>query len=142
LSQEWDELLAPVDEVAPAGADPALSDPLFQAVVQAARGHTDYQFDGKNEVEFYRPPNWSEVKRQVLDCLGRSRDIRLAIILVRALTAEAGPAGLARGLSYVERLLAGFWDTAHPAPDPSESTPAKRYFTRINELCSKLVDEG
>jgi type VI secretion system protein ImpA len=140
LSQEWDELLAPVDEVAPAGADPALSDPLFQAVVQAARGHTDYQFDGKNEVEFYRPPNWSEVKRQVLDCLGRSRDIRLAIILVRALTAEAGPAGLARGLSYVERLLAGFWDTAHPAPDPSESTPAERYFTRINAL--KLLAQG
>ena len=134
LSQDLDKLLEPVDEAAPAGADPAISDPLFQAVVQAALGKTDYAFDGKDEVAVFRPPNWGEVKRQVLDCLGRSRDVRLAIILARALTAEAGPAGLARGLGYLERLLAAYWDTAHPTPDPSETDPAERHFTRINAL--------
>lgn len=134
MSQDLEALLAPLDDAAPAGADPAITDPLFQAVAQAVRGQTDYVFDGKDEVAVYRPPNWTEVKRQALDCLGRSRDVRLAIILVRALTAEAGPAGLAQGLGYLERLVAGFWDTAHPAPDPSESDPAERHFTRINAL--------
>ncbi len=140
MSPDLEALLVPVDEAAPAGADPATSDPLFQVVVQAARGQTDYAFDGKDEVAVFRPPNWGEVKRQTIDCLGRSRDVRLAIILARALAAEAGPAGLARGLRYLERLLAAFWDTAHPAPDPSESDPAERYFTRINAL--KLLAQG
>ena len=135
-----DGLLAPLDDAAPAGADPATSDPLFQAVAQAARGQIDYQFDGKDEVAVYRPPNWVEVERQTLECLGRCRDVRLAIILVRALTAETGPAGLAQGLGFLERLLATFWETAHPAPDPSESDPGERYFTRINAL--KLLAQG
>lgn len=140
MSRELDALLAPLDDAAPAGADPAASDPLFQAVAQAARGEIDYKFDGKDEVAVYRPPNWVEVKRQTLECLGRCRDVRLAVILVRALTAEDGPAGLAQGLGFLERLLATFWDTAHPAPDPSESDPGERYFTRINAL--KLLAQG
>ena len=134
MSRDLDTLLTPLDDAAPAGADPAASDPLFQAVAQAARGQIDYQFDGKDEVAVYRPPNWVDVKRQALECLGRCRDVRLAIILVRALTAETGPTGLAQGLGFLERLLATFWDTAHPAPDPSESDPGERYFTRINAL--------
>ena len=142
LSRDLDTLLAPIDEAAPAGADPAISDPLFQAVVQAAGGQTDYVFDGKDEVEIFRPPNWGEVERQVLDCLGRSRDVRLAIILARALVAETGPIGLARGLGYLDRLLADFWETAHPAPDPSESDPAERYFTRINALKLLAQSDG
>lgn len=142
MSQDLDALLAPVDDAAPAGPDPATSDPLFQAVAQAARGQIDYQFDGKDEVTVYRPPNWVEVKRQALECLGRCRDVRLAIILVRGLTAEAGPAGLAQGLGFLERLLATFWETAHPAPDPSESDPGERYFTRINALKLLAQSDG
>ena len=142
MSRDLDTLLTPLDDVAPAGADPAASDPLFQAVAQAARGQIDYQFDGKDEVAVYRPPNWVDVKRQALECLGRCRDVRLAIILVRALTAETGPTGLAQGLGFLERLLATFWDTAHPAPDPSESDPGERYFTRINALKLLAQSDG
>ena len=142
MRQDFDIFLQPLDNAAPAGPDPATSDPLFQAVAQAARGQTDYVFDGKDEVAVYRPPNWVEVNRQALECLGRCRDVRLAIILLRGLTAEAGPAGLAQGLGFLERLLATFWETAHPAPDPSESDPGERYFTRINALKLLAQSDG
>lgn len=142
MSQDLNPYLAPLGGDAPAGPDPGIGDLVFQTLVQAVKGETDYVFDGKEEVTVFRPPNWQEVRRQALDCLTRARDARIAIVLTRAMTALEGAAGLARGLDYLERLLETLWDDAHPAPDPDESDPAERYFRRINALRVLAENDG
>lgn len=142
MTSDLTDLLAPISDAAPAGADPGVADPAFQALQQTAKGQIDYVLDGKDEVAVYRPPNWSELRRQALDCLSRARDVRLAVLLLRGMTAQEGAAGFAGGLDYLHRLLERQWEDVHPQPDLDETAPDERYFRRINALKPLAETDG
>lgn len=65
-------------------------------------------------------PEWASIDERALALLSRSRDLRLACYLTRARTRLDGLAGLAEGLTLIERLCTTFWPSLHPAPDADD----------------------
>lgn len=125
-----DSLLQEVDAGAPSG--PNLEyDPEFLELEQAILGKPEVQYG--DTVTPAVPPEWKVVKRLAGDLLLRSRDLRLAVSLSRALLALHGMAGLVEGLALIERLLEQRWDSVHPQLDPDDDLDP---MLRINSLAA------
>lgn len=113
-----DALSAPLAEDAPAG--PNLEyDAEFQALETAAREKPDQEF-GKGNVIAGEDADWKAARDLALNLAYRTRDLRVAVLLTRALTRLEGLQGLARGLELVAALLERAWEHVHPQPDPED----------------------
>ena len=92
---------------------------------------------GKPEVQYGDtisaavPPDWKIVRRMAAELLDRSRDLRLAVHLLRASLALYGIDGLADGMRLIERLLDERWDSVHPQLDADDDMDP---MLRINSL--------
>lgn len=127
---EVDSLLAPLSPEAPAGPD--LEDDLDYASLDAAsRGKPEQQFG--DTVIPAEEPEWREVKRQSLEILARTRDLKVGVLLTRALVRTDGLAGLADGLAVLAGWIEGMWDAVHPQLDPDDPDPILRR-NRLNTL--------
>ena len=123
-----DALLQEVEPAAPCG--PNLEyDPAFIELEQAVLGKPEVQYG--TTITPAAPPEWKLVKRLATDLLGRSRDLRLAVHLLRANLALYGIGGLADSLRLIERLLAERWDSVHPELDADDDMDP---MLRINSL--------
>ena len=123
-----DALLVEIDSAAPCGPNLEYSAEFLEL---------DLAILGKPEVQYGTnitpavPPEWKQVKRLALDLVQRSRDLRLAVPLLRCLLALHGVAGLRDGLGFIERLLEERWETLHPQLDPDDDMDP---MLRINSL--------
>jgi type VI secretion system protein ImpA len=126
---EWLQPLP--DTAAPCGSDLEY-DSEFLQLNQAALGKPETQF-GPGE-----PPDWRAVSEASASLLGKSRDLRLAVLWVRAQVNLHGFAAFPVGLQLIEGLLANFWDHLHPMPDPDDHDP----FARANALAPLPQPEG
>lgn len=107
----------PIRAGAPAG-DPIRYDPLFDRL-QAEMS--------KLEIPSGQAVDWkgvAELGREILS--QKSKDLLVAAYLCRALLETRGYAGLAVGLSCMQGMLAGFWDSLYPE--------AKRMRARLNAI--------
>jgi len=130
-----DSLLQDVEADAPCG--PNLEyDPEFLELEQAILGKPEVQYG--DTITPAVPPEWKVVRRLAKDLLERSRDLRLAVSLSRAMLALEGAPGLANGLALIERLLDQRWDSVHPQLDPDDDMDP---MLRINSLAA-LVDNA
>ncbi len=128
-----DVLLEDLEETAPCG--PNLEyDPAFLELEQSALGKPEVQY-GDTIVPAV-PPEWKQVKKQALELLGRTRDLRVAMPLVRALLALHAMPGFADGTRLLERLVTERWDRVHPELDPDDDNDPT---LRINCL-AQLTD--
>lgn len=128
-----DSLLEELTAQAPCG--PYLEyDPAFFELEQSVLGKPEVQYG--DVITPAVPPEWKVVKKQALDILERTRDLRVAVPLVRALLALHGMAGFADGARLIERLIAERWDSVHPQLDPDDDLDPT---LRIN-LLAPLVD--
>ncbi len=128
-----DVLLEDLEETAPCG--PNLEyDPAFLELEQSALGKPEVQY-GDTIVPAV-PPEWKQVKKQALELLGRTRDLRVAMPLVRALLALHAMPGFADGVRLLERLVDERWDHVHPELDPDDDNDPT---LRINCL-AQLTD--
>jgi type VI secretion system protein ImpA len=128
-----DVLLEDLEEAAPCG--PNLEyDPAFLELEQSALGKPEVQY-GDTIVPAV-PPEWKLVKKQALELLGRTRDLRVAMPLVRALLALHAMPGFADGVRLLERLVGERWDGVHPELDPDDDNDPT---LRINCL-AQLTD--
>jgi type VI secretion system protein ImpA len=128
-------LLLDVEADAPCG--PNLEyDPEFLELEQAILGKPEIQYG--DTITPAVPPEWKVVKRLATGLLERSRDLRLAVSLSRALLALEGVPGLANGLALIERLLDQRWDSVHPQLDPDDGMDP---MLRINSLAT-LADNA
>ena len=124
-----DGLSASLGDDAPAG--PNLEYDLeFQALETAAREKPDQEF-GKGNVIAGEDANWAEVRELALRLGARTRDLRVAVFLARALTRLDGLAGLANGLELVAALVERLWEQVHPQPDADDPND---YTMRMNAL--------
>ncbi len=114
------DLAALLKEISP--AEPCgknLEDaPEFRVLEQKAEGTPERQVG--NRTEEAQEPNWNEVRGLALDLLSRTRDLRVLMVLTRAMIAAEGLAGLADSLSLVAGTLEGQWETVHPQLDPDD----------------------
>ena len=130
-----DALLEELAADAPCG--PNLEyDPAFLELEQSALGKPEVQYG--NTIVSATPPEWKLVKKQALDLLGRTRDLRVAMPLVRALLALHDMPGFADGARLLDRLVSERWDSVHPQLDAEDDNDPT---LRINSL-AMLADSA
>lgn len=126
-------LLKAVSEDQPTGADLEY-DPSFLALVEASTGVPERQMGGT--VVPAQEPEWRRVLESSTALLGRSKDLRVAVLLTRALLGLNGLPGLQTGLELIHGLLVAFWDGLHPVLDAADDNDPT---TRVNIL-AELTD--
>ncbi len=127
-----EKFLAEVASEAPCG--PNLEyDADFQALELAARGKPAQEL-GDRKIEAV-PPDWPAARALAAKLLARSKDVRLALYLVRAELAEEGLVGFKRGVELVHKMLDRYWDAVHPQLDADDGDPT----SRLNAIAG-LVD--
>jgi type VI secretion system ImpA family protein len=108
-----DELLAPAEGSAPAGAELRYL-PIFDEIKAARRAAEDEPTDSTP---------WKRVADLGAKALGRSKDLQLAIWLLESLARVDGFRGVSTGLVVVRRLLVEYWESLYPQMDPDDSEP-------------------
>lgn len=85
---------------------------------------------------------WSRVLEQAQALLVRSKDLRVAILLTRALLHVEGFPGISIGLALIRRLLQDYWDGLHPRLEPEDQDPTMRLnaLAALNAIDSVLGD--
>ncbi|MCC8395694.1 type VI secretion system ImpA family N-terminal domain-containing protein [Paraburkholderia sp. MMS20-SJTR3] len=107
------DLLEPVDADAPTGPDLEY-DPDFVMLLADAAPRIEAQYG--NFVEVPPAANWAEIERACRALLLRTKDIRVAVILLRCRMRIDGAAGLRDGLALLKALLERYGETLHPLP--------------------------
>ena len=131
-----DAFLAPVNDTAPCGEDLEY-DPAFQVLEEAARGKAEQQFG--DTVIAAQEPDWRAMQEQSLALLQRTRDLRVAIHLLRASTRLNGFGGFASGIKLVRGLLEKYWDHVYPQLDASDNNDPTM---RLNALAPLADPSG
>lgn len=131
-----ESLLDPTTEEPPCGPDLEY-DAAFLALDQSARGKPEQQFG--ETVIAAEEPVWGDVRTVATELLGRSKDLRVAILLVRAWVHTDGYAGLLPGLRLIQQLLDRYWDEIYPRLDPDENNDPTM---RMNALAPLADVEG
>lgn len=122
------ELIAPLSAEAPCGVNLEY-DPLFLELELAIAGKPEVQYG--TSISAAVPPDWKLVKKIALELMNRTRDLRVAAALLRALLALDGFAGLADGLVLVKLLLSERWDSVFPELDADDDMDPT---LRVNSL--------
>lgn len=80
--------------------------------------------------------DWSDILAQSADLATTGRDLRLLVIVVRALANSEGFDGLAQGFGLLTRTVETHWDSLHPTlrESPSLSEAARRRTNAILDL--------
>lgn len=131
----FDHLLAPVDEAEVCGGSVEY-DADFLVLLEVAEGRPEIQYGAV--ITSAQPPDWIEVRRTALALLARSRDLRLVLLLTRAVIKLHGYAGCAAALALLAGLLEVRWDSIHPQLDPADGNDPT---LRVNVIAG-LVDPG
>lgn len=96
-----------------------------------------------NFFEAAEPVNWSEVERECLSLLQKSKDVRLIIILIRCRFRQKGIMALAEGLEALYALLQTWPDDLYPQLlDEGEFEPLMRAnaFAELEDTHGLLAD--
>ena len=109
-------------------------DPEMMELNQESAGKPEVQYG--DTVTAAVPPEWKVVKKLCLSLFKRTRDLRVAIPLLRSLMALHGMEGAADGLLLIRRMLEDRWDLVHPQLDPDDDMDPTM---RVNAL-SALAD--
>ena len=128
-------LLTPIGEASPCGDDLEY-DAAFTALAASSQGKPEQQF-GDTVIPAVEP-EWRDVAEQSDAILRRSKDVRAAVLLLRASTRLQGVVGFIAGLQLLTGLFDRFWDGIHPTLDADDDNDPTM---RLNAL-APLWDEN
>ena len=134
-TESVESLLSPISEALPSGDDLEY-DAAFTALEAAARPKEEQQF-GDTVIPFVEP-EWRTLIGSATELLKRSKDIRVAVLTLRAATRTQGIGGFSLGLTLLIELMERFWDTIHPQLDAEDDNDPTM---RMNAL-APLADSG
>lgn len=129
-------LLLEISPDAPCG-DNLEYDAAFIALEGEAKGTPEKQVGDR--IEPAVPPNWKNVRKQVLELLARTRDLRLLLELARTGLNMDGLAGLQQGVSLLRQSLEAYWDSIHPQLDPDDDNDPTLRVNIIAGLCDNAA---
>lgn len=133
---EIETLLKPISEDCSCG--PNLEyDSDFTLLVNASQGKPERRI-GETVVP-PEEPDWISIRQNAEVFFSRTKDLRVAILLVRALTHCEGMVGLAYGLKVINGLLTLYWDSIYPLLDPEDGNDPTM---RLNVLASLIDPDG
>ena len=125
--------LNPLNGENPSGED-LRNDPAFHELERLTEPQLKVVHDGNSRPTSQSSPvDWAAVLERAEELRSRGRDLRLLVIVARALANEEGLAGLAEGLTLIARTFEQFWDTMHPALR-ANALPRDAALRRINAL--------
>ena len=126
--------LNPLDGENPSGKD-LRNDPRFHELERLTEAQVKVTHDDRNKPssEITVPVDWSAVLAKAEELHAEGRDLRLLVILTRALANEEGLAGLTQGLTLIAQTFAAHWETMHPALR-ANAAPREAALRRINSL--------
>ena len=127
-----EELLKPISEEAPCGADLSY-DASLQELETISRGKQETQFSAAE------PPDWKELSSRCLELFARSKDLRIAILLSAAELELDGLPGFRESLALIKGLLERYWTTVHPQLDPADNNDPLQ---RMNIVASIAMPIG
>jgi len=147
-----DEILKPIAGASPGGVSLDYSPELI--AIEAARGAVDRRVEevvddlrdqardarrnGDGGANRFTQPGrmvglanglkeWSEVRRRAAETLTkRSKDLRVAYVLLEGLAATESFAGVHAGLTIIRRLVDDYWDSLFPVADADLPEPLAR----------------
>ena len=126
--------LSPLEGGSPSGAS-LRDDPRFHQIEELMRAGSEVVRDDRNNPISERevPVDWARVMECAEALRAEGRDLRLLVIVARALLNQQGPEALGQGLTLIARTIEVHWDNLHPElrPDPNPRDAAMR---RINAL--------
>ena len=126
--------LAPLDGENPSGED-LRNDPAFHELERLTEPQVKVVHDGRNKpaAQSTIPVDWPAVLGKAEELRSHGRDLRLLVIVARALANEEGLAGLAQGLTLIAKTFEAHWETMHPALRPGLQ-PRDAALRRLNAL--------
>lgn len=127
-------LIRPLPNGSPCG-DNLEYDPTFGEFERAAAGTSEQMIGAA--VTKAEPPDWPAVVRLAAELFTRTKDLRIAMRLARALLVTEGIPGFRDGLEVVARLLGEHWDAVHPQLDPEDGNDPTLRVNILSELCSQ-----
>jgi type VI secretion system protein ImpA len=123
-----DSLLQPNSDEFPSGE--ALEyDMDFLQLEILARGRSEQRIG--DAVSAGEEPDWAQIEALSLGLVQRSKDLRIGVLLARALLHGVGFEGLDDALRVLAGYVGRFWDTVHPVPDADEDDTM-----RVNALAA------
>lgn len=128
-------LLSEVSDHPPCGSNLEYDD-QFKELEQTAKGRSEQQMG--NIFIAAVEPDWTMVKQAALALFSRTKDLRVAVLLTRALVKTENMSGLCDGLSLVFAMLDRYWETVHPRFDSEE----KHDFTMRLNVLAPLADKN
>jgi type VI secretion system protein ImpA len=82
-------------------------------------------------------PDWRRTRALALGLLSRTKDLRVSVMLVRALLHTDGLLGMRDGLTLTRRLVTEFWDSLHPQLDPEDDNDPTERVNALLDLCGR-----
>jgi type VI secretion system protein ImpA len=134
--QNIESLLQPVSADAPCGPDLEY-DPAFLELDRISQGKPEQQM-GETIVPA-EEPDWKEVGNRTLALLAKTKDLRIAMRLTRALLNTESLAGLADGLKVLRGIVETFWDGFYPKLDPEDENDPTFRVNILMGLCDSAA---
>lgn len=133
---ELETLLREISSDAVCGADLEY-DAEFMALEQAARGKPEQQFG--DTIVPAAEPDWDDVKKRAEALFARTKDLRVTVLLTRALLRQSDLAGLKFGLELLVQLISRYWESVYPNLEADEDNDPTM---RLNALGALTDAEG
>ena len=127
-----ENLLSEIAAAAPCGEDLEY-DPTFAEMEKLAQETPERQYG--DTIIPAEPPDWRGVRRTALTLLERTRDLRVAVYLTRALLHVDGLAGFADGLALVDGAIERYWASVYPQLNPEDDNDPTLRVNTIVALC-------
>jgi type VI secretion system protein ImpA len=127
-----EDLLKPVSPEKPAGEDIAY-DTAMQSLEAAMQGKPETQFSTAEE------PSWKDVLRLSTELSGRSKNLRVILILTVSLLKTEGLTGFRDGITLLQKSLEQYWDALYPALDQEDNNDPTE---RVNIIAALLTSSG
>jgi type VI secretion system protein ImpA len=127
-----ESLLQPVSADAPCGPDMEY-DPAFLELERLSESKPEQQMG--STIVPAQDPEWKVVAERALDLLGKTKDLRIAAKVTRALTQLEGFAGFADGVALMCGIVETFWDGFYPKLDPDDDNDPTFRVNVLMGLC-------
>lgn len=129
-------LLEPISGSDPCGENLEY-DAAFAELERTSAGKPEQQVG--STVVAAEEPEWREVAKQSTKLLGRSKDLRVAVLLAKALLRSADLPGFAEGLAVINGMVDQYWEGLHPRLDPEDDNDPTMRMNILAELTDAKV---
>lgn len=126
-----DKLMEPVTADAPCGEDLEYDDAFTELQLVAQYKPEQRMGDAIIPAE---EPVWRDVEKKASALFERTKDLRVAVQLIKALLHTDGYVGAAAGFALLRRLIEERWDCVHPQLDPDDDNDPMMRFNILGDL--------